>query len=177
MKKNILMGLVCPAMALAAVATPVLAASPVSGAQETTPVKYEVAGTDWTFSVPATQTFDDDHLEYLNQLVAIKPAAKGTVIALANNTTISIKLTSQYGFNLVAEGINTNSKIPYAVKMNGTKLEGETEVLKFVAGTSANTGIEQGLDFSTTNDANGIKKATVVGTHKDTLTFTATVTP
>lgn len=177
MKKNILMGLVCPAMALAAVATPVLAESPKTGDKLTTPVQYEVSGTDWLFSVPGTQTFNDENLTYLNQLVKIKPAAEGTVIALANNTTISIKLKSKYGFNLVAEDINTNSQIPYAVKMNGTKLEGETEVLKFVAGTSPNTGIEQGLDFSTTNDANGIKKATVVGTHKDTLTFTATVTP
>ena len=173
MKKNILMGLVCPAMALAAVATPVLAASPVSGAQETTPVKYEVAGTDWTFSVPATQDFKDG-LELLDKLVEIKPATEGTVIALDSGTTINITLHSTNGFKLNGKD-NAKSQIPYTVDMGGDAFTGDTEVLEFIAGTSNNKGISQGLNFKTTTD--NIKKATVTGMHSDSVVFTATVTP
>lgn len=169
MKKNILMGLVCPAMALAAVATPVFAAHD----PQSTQVAYTVAGTEWTFSVPATQNFNNG-LEYTNQLVEIKPAVDGTVIALDNNTKITIKLHSNNGFKLNGEN-NASSQIPYTVDKGEAAFTGDTDVLVFTAGTSNNKGISQGLNFKTTAD--NIKKATVTGTHSDTIVFTATVTP
>lgn len=154
-------------MALAAVATPVFAAHD----PQSTQVAYSVAGTEWTFSVPATQNFNNG-LEYTNQLVEIKPAADGTVIALDNNTTITIKLHSTNGFMLNGKD-NATSQIPYTVDMGGAAFTKDEDVLVFTAGESDNRGISQGLNFKTTSD--NIKLATVTGEHSDSVVFTATV--
>lgn len=172
MKKKLVMGILCSALAVGsamAMTPPVMAASPVSGATQTTPVEYEVAETEWTWSVPATQTFTKDSLE-LPGTVKISPVGEGSVIALAEGTTIDVSINSANNFELK----NTdNSTIPYQVKKGEDVLIQDAGVLSFAAGTSDNTGVEQALTFVTTLD--NIKNAKLTGTHTDTITFTVNV--
>ena len=194
MKKNILVGLMCPVMASTAMVSPVLAveAGPgpstgSDGAALTTQVAYDVAETGWTFSVPATQKFTKTAL-LQNGDVQISPEAG--VINLANNTKIEIAITSAKGFCLVS-GDNSNSQIPYIVSKSQTvaddfktdgaleaanetgRLSNDNVVLSYVAGVDSNTGKGQTLYFATSQDS--INKATVMGTHADQLTFTVSV--
>lgn len=181
MKKNLLMGLVCPIMALASVAAPVFAAASDVPSQQTTQVEYNVVdtGTDpnsgwittnWVWEVPAAQTFNDGTLS-LNGTVAIKPAVEGKVLVLDDGKTIDITLRSGNGFELQ----NTaKSSIDYQVKKHGEEnaLTQDANVLNFTAGTSTNTGVSQVLDFVTSSD--NLKAAKLTGAHIDTITFTVT---
>lgn len=193
MKKNILVGLMCPVMAATAMVSPVLAveAGPgpstgSDGAALTTQVAYDVAETGWTFSVPATQKFTKTAL-LQNGDVQISPEAG--VINLANNTKIEIAIKSAEGFLLVAN--TRNSQIPYIVSKTQAvaddfKTDGELEaanetgrlsnnnvVLTYVAGTDSNEGKGQTLYFATSQKS--INEAKVVGAHTDQLTFTVSV--
>ena len=182
MKKNLLMGLVCPVMALASVATPVFAESPTSGSTQSTRVEYEVKAdatgsfttTEWIWEVPADQNFSDTKLT-LQGTVRIAPAnsdGSNKVLVLTNGTKIDVTLSSANNFALK----NTDaSAIPYQVKKGTTLLAQGNNVLNFTAGTSTNTGVSQALDFVTTPD--NLKAARLTGAHTDTITFTVAVTP
>lgn len=192
MKKNILVGLMCPVMAATAMLSPVLAFEGEgphegsNGASSTTQVAYDVAGTKWTFSVPATQTFTKNALS-LSGDVRISPEAD--VINLENNTKIDIAIKSAEGFLLVAA--TKNSEIPYVVSTSEAvandfttdgaleadnetgRLSNDDVVLSYVAGADANTGKSQTLYFATSQRS--INEAKVVGAHTDQLTFTVSV--
>lgn len=178
MKKNILVGLMCPVMAATAMVSPVLAfegAGPHTGsdgASSTTQVAYEVTASAWTFSVPAAQTFTKDSLTKTGE-VKVSPVA-GEVINLANGTTITLSVASAKDFNLVAQS-NENSLIPYVVSLTdgGDCVAQDATVLTYVAGTDANTGKGETLHIYTTEG--NIKNATVTGSHADQLTFTVHV--
>ena len=187
MKKNLLMGLVCPVMALTAVVAPVFAESPTSGSTKSTQVEYEVKAdatgsfttTEWIWEVPADQNFSDTKLN-LQGTVRIAPAnsdGSNKVLVLTNGTQIDVTLSSANNFALK----NTDaSAIPYQVKKGNTVLTNEAagdknHVLNFTAGTSTNTGVEQPLDFVTTPA--DLKAAKLTGAHTDTITFTVAVTP
>lgn len=148
-----------------------------NGPQETQ-IEYSVAETDWTFSVPAAQTFGTDNLVLTGSAVAISPQNDGDVISLPNGQKISITISSANGFEL-RRTINDskNSVITYSVyQVNESEdvllNEGNT-VLTYTAGTSPNTGVSQKLKFVTTEQK--IQNATITGEHTDTLTFTVTV--
>lgn len=179
MKKNILVGLMCPVMAVAAMVSPVLAAdneniTGENNAQGTTQVAYEVAESEWTFSVPAAQTFTTGNLAKTGE-VKVSPAKEGDVINLANGTTITLSVNSAEGFLLVAD--TRNSQIPYVVSLTdgGDCIPQDKVVLTYEAGNvnDANTGKSETLYFYTTDE--NIKEAKVTGNHDDQLTFTVHV--
>lgn len=179
MKKNILVGLMCPVMAATAMVSPVLAFTGEGphagsdGATSDTQVAYEVTASAWTFSVPAAQTFATGNLAKTGD-VKVSPAAEGEVINLANGTTITLSVNSEKEFNLVAAS-NNKSKIPYVVSLadNGDCVNQDDIVLTYIAGTHDNKGMTVPLHIYTTEE--NIKDATVTGSHTDKLTFTVHV--
>lgn len=182
MKKNFLLGLLFPVFILSAMVTPVFAESPASGSSQTTQLQYTISSgegaettTKWTWKVPATQTFTITDLER-NGTVSIGPATEGKFLVMDNGTTINIKLNSANGFKLMTNA-GEKSTIPYQIKKNGTtnSLVQNTNVLSFTAGQSPNTGVSQELIFFTDEDS--MKNPTLIGTHTDTITFRAQVTP
>ena len=181
MKKNILVGLMCPVMAATAMVSPVLAFTGEGphtgsdGASSTTQVAYEVAESEWTFSIPAAQTFTTGNLAKTGE-VKVSPKTEGEVINLANGTTITLSVNSAEEFSLVAD-TNRNSKIAYVVSLTngGDCVAQDATVLTYVAGGDGydNTGKSETLYFYTTEE--NIKDATVTGNHDDQLTFTVHV--
>lgn len=178
MKKNILVGLMCPVMAATAMVSPVLAFTGEGphagsdGATSDTLVAYEVTASAWTFSVPAAQKFETGKLAKTGE-VKVSPAAKGEVINLANGTTITLSVNSAEGFLLVAD--TRNSQIPYVVSLTdgGDCVPQDKVVLTYEAGNDANTGKSETLYIYTTDE--NIKEAKVTGNHDDQLTFTVHV--
>ena len=176
-KNKLMMGLIGSAMAASSVMPAAFAAQAAdSPASQTTQVEYTVAETEWMWEVPATLTFTMDDVDTAGT-VSIKPAVADTVIALAENTKLDITLNSKYGYKLKNDSALDKSVIDYQVKKNGEAdaLGQDANVLNFTAGTSSNLGVSQDLDFVTTVE--NLKKATVVGEHKDVITFTVAVTP
>lgn len=179
MKKNILVGMMCPVMAATAMVSPVLAfegAGPHTGsdgASSTTQVAYEVTESEWTFSIPAAQTFSPGNLAKTGD-VKVSPKTVGEVINLANGTTITLSVNSAEEFSLVADA-NRNSKIAYVVSLTdgGDCVAQDATVLTYIAGTNENTGMTVPLYIYTTEE--NIKDATVTGNHDDQLTFTVHV--
>ena len=148
-----------------------------TGPQETQ-VEYSVGETEWTFSVPAAQTFGTDNLVLTGSAVAISPKNNGDVISLPNGQEISITVDSANNFELHrAINDSKNSVIAYSVyKVNGSEdvlLNKGNTVLTYTAGKSSNTGVSQELKFVTTEQK--IQNATITGEHADTLTFTVNV--
>ena len=194
MKKNLLVGLMCPVLALASVATPVFAAENPTE----TVVKYEVAEKGYLWSVPANVTFDNNKLTNSSDsdnVVSIYPA-DGT-IQLANGTKVQITLhktdiRNTDKENYYMKSADAESYIQYEVKKGNESVKKDktdstydgTELLSYVAGNTTsdytllddsniNKGLKQVITISTTKDY--IDKALVTGPHSDTLTFTVNV--
>lgn len=147
---------------------PTFADNPSSGDTKGTDISYTAETTEWTWTVPASQTFTANALTLTGD-VAISPAVSGGVITLASGTTIKITMASANDFALKCG----TSSIKYTISEKSAVLEQNAEVLSFIAGTSDNTGVSDTLTFATTTD--NIAAATVAGQHKDTLTFTLSI--
>ena len=134
----------------------------------------------WVWSVPANTDLElSDSVQLREGKVSIKPAPSDTttnkVLVLEDNTVITISVQSgnfSDGTFYLKRG---NSKMAYKIKIGANKqaISNGDSVLEFKAGTSPNIGIESSMFVEIEEDAS--KTATLLGEHKDTLTFTTSV--
>lgn len=134
----------------------------------------------WVWSVPANTDLKlSENVQSSGGTVSIKPAPSDTttnkVLVLEDNTVITISVQSGNFSDGTFYLQHGNSKMAYKIKIGANKqaISNGDSVLEFKAGTSANTGIESPMFVEIEEDAS--KTATLLGEHKDTLTFTTSV--
>ena len=160
MKKMI--ALVLAAVMTMSMTTAAFADQTVTNNTGTVDVTYTIADSDESYivTIPADVNLSSAAISKTGDV-------KVTNAVLKSGNTLKISVATANGFNLV----NGVSAIPYTVSDGAAAIANDGTVLTVAAGTASST---KTLTFATTAD--NVKQATLTGAHKDTLTFTVSVT-
>ena len=184
MKKSLLVGALCPLLALATTVAPAFAVdTPVAGPGEiNTTVSYTVAASEWTWSIPTSVTIPQ---KYENGAYA-DSSAQGTlsvnvknngIITLATGKQMEVKITESTNYNDGTKKFylkDTDSEIEYTIKAGANALEKDKAFFTYYpAGTDGTKGKTQNLIFGVTRAA--VEAAKRASEHTDSLTFTLAV--